>query len=130
MEKIANMFCEKCGAKINPGDKFCPSCGAKIKAKKEKVIDTNPEPNKVLSVFSKIGYPLGIASIPCALIPLFLGLAFFGVPGIIFSAVGIKKGDVEKSHTGLVCAIVGTSLNFVFTIGYFVLIALIPVLRS
>ncbi|MCQ2956440.1 MAG: hypothetical protein MJ233_00805 [Mycoplasmoidaceae bacterium] len=72
---------------------------------------------------STVGYILGIVAIATSLI---LAGGVVGIPGIVFSAIGMKSSNQEaasKAKIGLILSIIGVAIAMIlgFVGGYFLL---------
>lgn len=127
------MYCKKCGKQVEDGSSFCPYCGADLREQEVEVVEANVESEKPQEsrgpwkVFAIVGYVLGIVGFVTSF--FLIGLEF-SVPGIVFSALGLKTTDEDakaKAKKGLKLSIAGTiisiALTFVLAIVCVILIA-------
>lgn len=118
------MFCKKCGAEINEGEKFCPACGTPIETEAAPIVATP-------------------ASAPAPkgndLLPMILGIISFVVcetalAGIILGAIARKKAKAfaaanggqhsKKSKLGKTFGTLGLVFGIIF-IAVWVIVAII-----
>ena len=121
-------FCGNCGKELNEGQKFCPECGKEVGVESivETVeVDQKPVP-KVFTIFGKIGFGLGIATIAMCLLPIFSIISLeTGVAGIVFSCLGKKDPSLaKKTKLGFVLSLVGTIVGFIMFIVWEVVLGL------
>lgn len=114
------MICKHCGLEIDDNVKFCPFCGEEVEQeiKNEEVLVRDSNNNGVapcFKVFSIVGLVCGIVSI--AGVFNLLGL-FFGIPGIVFGALGKKTGK----KAGLILSIIGFILNIIVLVVIFAVV--------
>lgn len=105
-------YCEKCGAQMDDTTRFCPVCGAENTAAAAQVVDPNLPPQG-LNVMAIVG----------------MGLSFFGIPGIIVSAIAKKRAKSGQYRNPLgplaTAGLIVSILMTIFWIAYFIFIVVL-----
>ena len=95
------MFCIKCGAKIEEGNKFCMSCGNSVEAQKTKVENINSGNVSTNRTSSKEDNSnKGLASLIIGIVTLFIPILPLSILGLV---LGIKESHKDgKRIAGII----------------------------
>ena len=59
------MYCKNCGYELEDGTTYCPNCGT---TQQDEIVENAPTEKKVWTIFAKVGYILGIVSLPSCIL--------------------------------------------------------------
>lgn len=121
------MFCNNCGNNCRDGLSFCTNCGNRLSSLPHQeqpsfvspqVIYIQQEPAQGYQAAEpkKPGFALSIPAMIAGIISVVDMNVFFGIAGIIMSAISIAKGKKAgvkngMAIAGLVCSIIGTIIG-------------------
>ena len=120
------MFCNNCGNNCRDGLSFCTNCGNRLSSlpHQEQPSFVSPQVIYVQQVPAqeapvnpkKPGFALSIPAMIAGIISVVDMNVFFGIAGIIMSAISIAKGKKAgvkngMAIAGLVCSIIGTIIG-------------------
>ncbi|MBO4637842.1 MAG: zinc ribbon domain-containing protein [Clostridiales bacterium] len=109
------MFCSGCGAQVGDDQKFCKICGAPLKVQAAPIVQqpvpqpaqpvsqVPASPVKVSKGFAIAGFILGIDTVAfCFIIFANILSIFTGLPGLIFSILGLVKKNGKLKPMALI----------------------------
>lgn len=113
------MYCNKCGTRLNMGDKFCPGCGSVVENQGYNGTVTNNNPTVSKDGNKTASIVLGILGLGGSLLVIFSPVA------LILSIIGLVLAIKANKNTDNIAGIVLNAIGLFFSVIIVAVIGLI-----